>query len=44
MASYRDAHIGSQAIHLAATTGNTYVIETLIDFYGSDPKAFTAQN
>jgi len=31
MASYRDTHLGSQAIHLASTTGNRQIIETLIN-------------
>lgn len=34
MAKHRDAHMGSQAIHLAATTGNRMIIETILgDFF-----------
>ena len=37
MAEHRDSHMGSQAIHLAAATGNRYMIEVLmLDFQG-DP-------
>jgi hypothetical protein len=31
MANHRDAHLGSQAIHLAATTGNKFIIDTLME-------------
>jgi len=30
MVEHRDGHLGSQAIHLAAATGNHIIIETLI--------------
>jgi hypothetical protein len=36
MAKYRDVHIGSQALHLAATTGNTVILETLLNEYSAD--------
>lgn len=36
MATHRDAHLGSQVIHLAATTGNSFVIDTLISEYKAD--------
>jgi len=29
LAEYRDAHLGSQAVHLAATTGNLEVMKCL---------------
>ncbi len=41
MAEHRDAHMGSQAIHLAATTGNKTIIECLLTDYFSDPCALT---
>lgn len=33
LAEYRDSHLGSQAIHLTATTGNLEIIRHLIEFY-----------
>lgn len=36
LAAYRDSHLGSQAIHLAATTGNCRVLEILIKDYQSN--------
>jgi hypothetical protein len=36
MVTYRDAHLGSQAIHLAAATGNYLVIDTLIADFHAD--------
>lgn len=35
ISTFRDAHLGSQAIHLAATTGNIQIIEILIDKFHS---------
>jgi hypothetical protein len=37
MAEHRDAHMGSQAIHLAAATGNRLLIEMLMIEFGGDP-------
>ena len=36
ISTYRDAHLGSQAIHLAATTGNIQIIEILMEQFLSD--------
>ena len=36
MSKHRDAHMGSQAIHLAATTGNRQIIETVLQAYYAD--------
>lgn len=41
MSKHRDSHLGSQVIHLAASTGNTEIIRTLIEKYGSDIKEQT---
>lgn len=37
MAQHRDSHMGSQAIHLAAATGNRYMIEVLMLDFEGDP-------
>ena len=37
MAEHRDTHMGSQAIHLAAATGNRYMIEVLMLDFEGDP-------
>lgn len=44
LADYRDAHLGSQAIHLAATTGNLEVMKTLEYNYWVDFEALTDGN
>ena len=41
MAQHRDSHMGSQAIHLAAATGNRYMIEVLMLDFGGDPDQHT---
>jgi len=41
MASNRDTLLGSQAIHLAAVTGNKFLIETLIKEYQANYKENT---
>lgn len=41
ISTYRDAHLGSQAIHLAATTGNIQIIEILMEQFLSDANQLT---
>lgn len=40
----RDSHMGAQAIHLAAATGNRFIIDLLIEKYGADPREKTSFN
>ena len=44
MAEHRDKHMGSQAIHLAAATGNRYLIEVLMLDFEGDPYLNTMGN
>ena len=44
LAQHRDKDIGSQAIHLAAATGNRYIIEVLMLDFESDPYELTTGN
>ena len=44
MAKHRDSHMGSQAIHLAAATGNRYLIEVLMLDFEGDPYLNTMGN
>ena len=44
LASHRDNEMGSQAIHLAAATGNRYIIEVLLLDFESDPYELTTGN
>ena len=44
MSSHRDSHMGSQAIHLAAATGNRYMIEVLMLDFEGDPYERTLGN
>lgn len=44
MAQHRDSHMGSQAIHLAAATGNRYMIEVLMLDFEGDPYENTHHN
>ena len=44
LAQHRDKYIGSQAIHLAAATGNRYIIEVLMLDFESDPYELTVGN
>jgi hypothetical protein len=42
LGKHRDSHMGAQAIHLAAATGNRFIIDLLIDRYGADPREKTS--
>lgn len=44
MAQHRDKHMGSQAIHLAAATGNRWIIEVLMLDFEGDPYEKTLGN
>lgn len=44
MARHRDAHMGSQAIHLAAANGNRYIIEVLMLDFEGDPQELTGSH
>lgn len=44
MAEHRDSHMGSQAVHLAATTGKKIIVECLLTDYFADPCALTLGN
>jgi ankyrin repeat protein len=41
MVTHRDSHLGSQAIHLAAATGNHQLIDCLINHYAADANQTT---
>ena len=41
LAGFRDQHLGSQAIHLAASSGNLKMIEILVKLYEADCKETT---
>ena len=43
MINYRDAHVGSQAIHYAAACGRRDIIETLRLDFGADVFEITGQ-
>lgn len=42
MAQHRDTNMGSQAIHLAATTGNSKILNTLIKEFKADAHQITS--
>jgi hypothetical protein len=44
LVNYRDSHLGSQAIHLAAATGNHNVIDCLILSFQADVRQTTNSN
>ena len=44
LAKHREQAMGSQAIHLAAATGNRYIIEVLLLDFESDPYELTSKN
>ena len=44
LAQHKEQVMGSQAIHLAAATGNRYIIEVLLLDFESDPYELTTNN
>ena len=44
LAQHRDSEMGSQAIHLAAATGNRYIIEVCMLDFESNPNENTLGN